>query len=87
MKSMSPASHYADLKAKGIESRKNPTRKQWEESQRAKWQPRQRAPGEAPSSTMNIWTSDVYDGAELRPFAGRPGAMDAFALPSAGVRT
>ena len=23
-----------------------------------------------------------YDGAELRPFAGRPGAMDAFALPS-----
>lgn len=26
--------------------------------------------------------TDIYDGAELRPFAGRPGAMDAFALPS-----
>ena len=25
---------------------------------------------------------DHYDGAELRPFAGRPGAMDAFELPS-----
>ncbi|MGB3068465.1 MAG: hypothetical protein WBC18_07955 [Ottowia sp.] len=24
----------------------------------------------------------TYDGAELRPFTGRPGAMDAFALPS-----
>ena len=24
----------------------------------------------------------TYSGAELRPFAGRPGAMDAFALPS-----
>lgn len=24
----------------------------------------------------------LYDGAELRPFTGRPGAMDAFALPS-----
>lgn len=24
----------------------------------------------------------IYDGAELRPFTGRPGAMDAFALPS-----
>ena len=27
-------------------------------------------------------TRDTYDGAELRPFAGRPAAMDAFALPS-----
>ena len=25
---------------------------------------------------------EVYDGAELRPFAGRPGAMDAFEQPS-----
>jgi len=24
----------------------------------------------------------VYDGKELRPFEGRPGSMDAFALPS-----
>lgn len=29
-----------------------------------------------------IADSDHYDGAELRPFTGRPGAMDAFALPS-----
>ncbi len=27
-------------------------------------------------------TSEPHLGAELRPFAGRPGAMDAFALPS-----
>lgn len=26
--------------------------------------------------------SDLYDGKELRPFAGRPGAMRAFELPS-----
>ena len=25
-----------------------------------------------------------YDGKELRPFEGRPGAMDAFSLPSRG---
>lgn len=25
---------------------------------------------------------DVYDGSELRPYEGRPGAMRAFALPS-----
>ena len=30
-----------------------------------------------------------YDGAELKPFTGRPGSMDAYALPSlnSGVRT
>lgn len=27
-------------------------------------------------------TADHYDGRELRPYEGRPGAMDAFALPS-----
>lgn len=27
-------------------------------------------------------TSGTYDGAELRPFDGRPGSMDAYALPS-----
>lgn len=26
--------------------------------------------------------SGHYDGAELRPYNGRPGAMDAFAMPS-----
>lgn len=29
--------------------------------------------------------SGTYDGAELRPFAGRPGAMDAFSMPSRGI--
>lgn len=34
-------------------------------------------------------TSSSYDGRELQPYQGRPGAMDAFALPSIvnGVRT
>lgn len=29
-------------------------------------------------------TDGDYDGKELRPFDGRPGAMDAFSLPSRG---
>jgi hypothetical protein len=28
---------------------------------------------------------ETYDGAELRPFEGRPGAMDAYKLPSKGI--
>ena len=32
--------------------------------------------------TTNHYERPVYDGAELRPFEGRPGAMDAFKLPS-----
>jgi hypothetical protein len=48
----------------------------------------------------NIWESERintpktsptgrYDGAELKPFTGRPGSMDAYTLPSlnSGVRT
>lgn len=31
---------------------------------------------------LTIKASTAYNGAELRPFEGRPGAMDAFALPS-----
>ena len=31
---------------------------------------------------LNSTARGRYDGSELRPFAGRPGAMDAFALPS-----
>ena len=27
----------------------------------------------------------LYDGKELRPFEGRPGAMDAYNLPSRGI--
>lgn len=34
-----------------------------------------------PSGPIKI-EYEVYDGAELRLFTGRPGAMDAFSLPS-----
>lgn len=48
-----------------------------------------------PTTHHNTWLSEhnpkasTYTGQELRPFDSRPGAMDAFALPSviAGVRT
>ena len=33
----------------------------------------------------NSTTRGYYDGAELRAFDGRPGAMDAYALPSLGL--
>lgn len=37
----------------------------------------------AASRTMvNAGSQQAYDGAELRPYAGRPGAMDAYSLPS-----
>ena len=32
--------------------------------------------------TTNPYEQPVYDGAELRPFEGRPGALDALKLPS-----
>lgn len=43
----------------------------------------------------NTWLAEqhrkaaLYNGAELRPYQGRPGAMDAYQLPSVinGVRT
>ena len=35
-----------------------------------------------PGRLCNTSTSDDYTGAELRPFDGRPGAMDAFDKPS-----
>lgn len=28
---------------------------------------------------------ELYDGKELKPFEGRPGSMDAHALPSRGI--
>ncbi len=31
---------------------------------------------------VNASSRAAYDGAELRPYAGRPGAMDAYSLPS-----
>lgn len=33
-------------------------------------------------TTVNAGVRTPYDGAELRPYIGRPGAMDAFKLPS-----
>lgn len=41
--------------------------------------------GQAEPRVTNCSTSGDYDGRELRPFEGRPGAMDAFALPSRGM--
>lgn len=32
----------------------------------------------------NAGSKGLYDGRELRPFEGRPGAMDAYKLPSRG---
>jgi hypothetical protein len=36
----------------------------------------------AAARTAHLTTRGLYTGAELRPYDGRPGAMDAFALPS-----
>jgi hypothetical protein len=48
--------------------------------------PRLRAPTGMPTvaapRTAQLTTRGLYTGAELRPYEGRPGAMDAFALPS-----
>ena len=52
-----------------------------------KYVPRIKHPDEAPAPSINIWAAGSYDGAELRPFIGRAGSMDAYALPSHGVRT
>ena len=40
-------------------------------------------------NTPKTSPSGRYDGAELKPFTGRPGSMDAYGLPSlnSGVRT
>lgn len=42
-------------------------------------------PTELPSDTELMKRPD-YDGAELKPFDGRPGAMVAYSLPSRGLR-
>ena len=36
------------------------------------------------SRITNTGSKGLYDGRELRPFDGRPGAMDAYRLPSRG---
>ena len=41
----------------------------------------QKKPQKTPSQQIDK-LSGVYNGAELRPFDGRPGAMDAFSKPS-----
>ena len=43
---------------------------------------REGAHGGTPAAHRLHAPSGAYDGAELRPYEGRPGAMDAFALPS-----
>lgn len=44
---------------------------------------RHRNAGKTPSTrSSEPRTSGRYDGSELKPFSGRPGAMDAFACPS-----
>ena len=35
-----------------------------------------------PAAANDAFKRGAYDGAELRPFTGRPGSMDAYALPS-----
>jgi len=45
-------------------------------------QPKYRMRGEAVSVSAYHRDWGRYDGAELRPYTGRPGAMDAFRLPS-----
>ena len=51
------------------------------------FKPRKRLPNETPAPMKNIWTEELYMGEELQPFTGRPGAMDAYALPSLGMAT
>ena len=38
--------------------------------------------GAKPTATNTWRDTPVYTGAELRPYTGRPGAMDAFGKPS-----
>lgn len=45
-------------------------------------QPKYRMRGEAATNAAYHRDWGRYDGAELRPYTGRPGAMDAFNLPS-----
>lgn len=46
------------------------------------WSAGSRATAAAETEAAARVDYDPYDGAELRPYEGRPGAMDAFALPS-----
>ena len=46
-----------------------------------RWKDNKATPA-ATRAFVNASTVRKYDGAELRPFDGRPGAMDAYSLPS-----
>ena len=35
-----------------------------------------------PAAANDMFKRGIYEGRELLPFVGRPGSMDAFALPS-----
>jgi len=49
------------------------------------YKPRKKVENEAPPRSNNSWTEELYDGADLKPFEGRPGAMTAYSLPSKGM--
>lgn len=38
--------------------------------------------GVALPRTNSLWALETYDGADLRPYTGRAGALDAYAIPS-----
>ena len=52
---------------------------------KSKFAKRERPVNEATPPITNIWTTDIYDGAELRPYQGRPGALDFLKCPSKGL--
>ena len=35
-----------------------------------------------PAAANDMFKRGIYEGKELQPFTGRPGSMDAYALPS-----
>lgn len=47
--------------------------------------PRQRQPNEVIAAKNDIFNRGIYDGKDLKRFSGRPGAMDAYDLPSRGL--
>ena len=47
--------------------------------------PRERDPNEALPPWIDLFARPTYKGEDLRPFEGRPGALDAFKLPSRGM--
>ena len=54
---------------------------------KAPWVPRVKQPSEPTPPDYDLFKRPVYDGAELRPFTLRPGALDAFTHPSLGAPT